>query len=204
MSGVPLRSRLGYQGMLVGVAALLTSGALLTGSLFTGPEIERRQMSDLTALLREVLPGVKYENDLLKDTVTLRSGVGAAQTLVYRARSDGRVVAAIYQVSGLGYAGPIVMVMGVDRDGRILAVRVVSHRETPGLGDKIERRRDDWIDGFNGLTREHPDERGWAVKKDGGQFDQFSGATITPRGVVKGVKEGLELFAKNRGEILGE
>lgn len=81
-------------------------------------------------------------------------------------------------------------------------MRVISHTETPGLGDKIETAKSDWILGFDGLSLQKPDEQGWHVKKDGGQFDSFTGATITPRAVVKGVHESLQLFAQHRNELL--
>jgi electron transport complex protein RnfG len=94
--------------------------------------------------------------------------------------------------------------MGVSRDGQLLGVRVLSHRETPGLGDKIETAKDTWIHAFEGKSLASPAADKWAVKKDGGVFDQFSGATITPRAVVRAVKDGLELFARERPRMLGE
>jgi electron transport complex protein RnfG len=94
--------------------------------------------------------------------------------------------------------------MGVSRDGQLLGVRVLSHRETPGLGDKIEAAKATWIHAFEGKSLASPPPDKWAVKKDGGAFDQFSGATITPRAVVRAVKDGLELFARERPRLLGE
>ena len=86
--------------------------------------------------------------------------------------------------------------------GEILGTRVLAHAETPGLGDKIEATRDDWILAFNGRSLDDPAPERWAVNKDGGSFDQFTGATITPRAVVKAVKEGLEFFQSNRDALL--
>jgi electron transport complex protein RnfG len=105
-------------------------------------------------------------------------------------------------LSGNGYAGAVECIMGVDRTGRITGVRVIKHRETPGLGDKIEAVKSRWIFAFEGKYLGDPPAEKWAVKKDGGVFDQFAGATITPRGVVKAVKGGLEFFEQNRAQLL--
>jgi electron transport complex protein RnfG len=123
---------------------------------------------------------------------------------VYRARRAGRVEAVVFKTVGRGYAGPIVCIMGVARDGQLLGVRVLKHSETPGLGDKIEPAKDRWIYAFEGKSLDAPPADKWAVKKDGGVFDQFAGATITPRGVVRAVKGGLELFAREKPRMLGE
>lgn len=199
-----LRQSLGYQGLLLGVAAFITSSALLVANQMTAPVIAQRNAEDLAASLAQALPGVKYDNDLAADTVKLQPGVGAKETVVYRAREAGKVAAVAYQVTGFGYSGAINLIMGVDRDGKILSVRVLNHRETPGLGDKIEISKSKWIEGFTGLTRDNPPAEKWHVKKDGGQFDQFTGATITPRGVVKAVKEGLDLFEAHKAEMLAD
>jgi len=106
-----------------------------------------------------------------------------------------------FETVGQGYGGAIRVLLGVDKDGRILGARVLAHTETPGLGDKIEVDRDDWILDFDGKSLGEPPPERWAVKKDGGDFDQFSGATITPRAVVKSVKQGLELFAAHRDAL---
>jgi len=92
--------------------------------------------------------------------------------------------------------------MGIKANGEILGVRVLSHAETPGLGDKIEAEKDDWIYSFDGLSLKRFSTEKWQVKKDGGAFDQFSGATITPRAVVKAVKQGLDLFSKYKKQML--
>jgi len=157
--------------------------------------------ADLKQSLTQVLPG-SYDNELLKDAVTLRSDVG--EVLVYRARRAGKVEAVVYRVTGYGYSGAIVCVMGVSREGKILGVRVIKHAETPGLGDKIEPAKAKWIFDFDGKFLGEPPVDKWAVKKDGGVFDQFAGATITPRAVVKAVKEGLQFFEANKAALLDE
>jgi electron transport complex protein RnfG len=196
-----LRGKLFYQGMLLGGVALLTSAALAFASRATEADIKAAEAADLKQSLSQVLPG-EYENDLLKDTVTLPGKEG--DVLVYRARRAGKVEAVVYRVTGHGYAGNILCVMGVSREGKILGVRVLSHKETPGLGDKIEPAKADWIHSFEGKYLGDPPLEKWAVKKDGGIFDQFAGATITPRGVVNAVKGGLEFFEASKTQLLDD
>ena len=196
-----LRSKLFYQGLLLGGVALLTSAALAFASRATDADIKAAEAADLKQSLAQVLPG-EYENDLLKDTVMLPGKEG--EVLVYRGRRAGRVEAVVYRVIGHGYAGNIVCVMGVSREGKILGVRVINHKETPGLGDKIEPAKGDWIHSFEGKWLGEPATDKWAVKKDGGVFDQFAGATITPRGVVNAVKGGLEFFEQERATLLDD
>lgn len=196
-----LRGKLFYQGLLLGGVALLTSAALAFASRVTEADIKAAEAADLKQSLAQVLPG-EYDNDLLADTVTLSGKEG--EVLVYRARREGKVEAVVYRVIGHGYAGNILCVMGVSREGRVLGVRVISHKETPGLGDKIEPAKAKWIFDFDGKWLGDPPAEKWAVKKDGGVFDQFAGATITPRGVVNAVKGGLEFFAANQAQLLDE
>jgi H+/Na+-translocating ferredoxin:NAD+ oxidoreductase subunit G len=196
-----LRSKLSYQGILLGAAALVTSGALALASRITDSEIQAAQAADLKQSLTQVLPG-QYDNDLLKDTVQLPGPDG--DLTVYRARREGKVDAVVFQVQSRGYAGPVICMMGVDRDGHILGVRVLKHSETPGLGDKVETAKSDWIHAFEHKFLGDPPADKWAVKKDGGVFDQFSGATITPRAVVKAVKGGLDFFAREKPLLLDE
>jgi electron transport complex protein RnfG len=155
---------------------------------------------DLRDSLTQVLPEGFAENDLVADSAQVDAGGGTPLT-VYRARRGGITQGAVFTVSGKGYGGEIVILMAVDREGVLLGARVLKHSETPGLGDKIEAAKSDWIRGFAGKTLATTH---WAVKKDGGEFDQFAGATITPRAVVTAVKRGLETFGQHRAEILGE
>jgi electron transport complex protein RnfG len=196
-----LRARLSYQTVLLGSVALLTSGALAVASYTTDDDIQAAAMRDLKQSLAQVLPG-QYDNDLLQDTVMVAAPDG--QVTVYRARRAGKVEAVVFQTVGHGYAGTIVCIMGVSREGELLGVRVLKHKETPGLGDKIEPAKSRWIFAFDGKSLGAPPADKWAVKKDGGVFDQFSGATITPRGVVRAVKNGLELFYRERPRMLGK
>lgn len=201
-----LRDKLAYQslmpGFMLGLVALLASGALALASMATTGPIAAAEENDLRRSLSEVLPEGFADNNFIDDTVTLtRDG---APVTVYRARKDGVAKAAMFKVSGYGYSSDVQIMMAVGVDGRILGVRVLKHAETPGLGDKIEITKSKWILDFNGRSLEGPVEARWAVKKDGGDFDQLTGATITPRAVVKAVKGGLLFFEANRQQMLGE
>lgn len=196
-----LRDKLAYQPLLLGSIALLASGALAAVSSLTGPAIAAAEAKDLRDSLSEVLPAGLADNDFLKDTVDLdRDG---KTVTVYRARHDGELKAALFKVEGRGYGGEIQVLMAVDRDGRMLGARILKHSETPGLGDKIDVKKSDWVLDFNGKSLGDPAPEKWAVKKDSGVFDQFAGATITPRAVVGAVKGGLEFFAARKQEITG-
>ena len=196
-----LRDKLGYQPLLLGIVALLASGALAVVSGATGPAIAAAEAKDLRDSLAEVLPAGLADNDFLKDTVELQKD-GKTLT-IYRARHGSEIKAALFKVAERGYAGDIQVLMAVDMDGRTLGVRILKHSETPGLGDKIDVKKDDWVLDFNGKSLAEPVPEQWGVKKDNGVFDQFAGATITPRAVVKAVKGGLEFFAARKAEITG-
>lgn len=195
-----LRSHPWYQGVLLGGFCLVAAAALAWGQRLTAPAIAAAARADLAASFDQVVPATLRDNDMTADTVTVPGG--AAPTVVYRARKGGEVSAVAYRVIGQGYGGEIELVIGLDRMGEILGVRVIRHAETPGLGDRIDARKSDWIAAFTGRSRANTPESQWAVKKDGGSFDQFSGATITPRAVVKAVKAGLDLFDAHRAEML--
>jgi electron transport complex protein RnfG len=196
------RKRTAYQAALLGGMALFASAALVLGDLSTRDAIAERRAEDLKASLAQVVPVNLHDNDMLADTLSLPDGQG--ERLFYRARLQGRTTAVAFQTIGYGYSGAIVLVMGVDRDGRVLGVRVISHAETPGLGDRIELTKSEWIRGFDRLSLGDPPPAAWAVKKDGGRFDQFTGATITPRAVVGAVRAGLEFFNAHRDVILAD
>lgn len=197
------RKRTAYQAMLLGGMATLASAVLVLGDLETRDDIALRHAEDLKASLSQVLPDAVHDNDLLSDVLTLPPEQPGAKPLkIYRAHLDNRISAVAYEVSSNGYAGPVTCIMGVAANGEILGVRVLAHAETPGLGDKIEIAKDRWITSFDGHSLENTDSKQWHVKKDGGVFDQFTGATITPRAVVKAVHEGLAVFDANRAAIL--
>jgi electron transport complex protein RnfG len=188
-----------HAGLLAGFATL-AAALLVMGNLMTQGPISERQAEDLRASLSQVISPGLHDNNLLDNKITVQHG--SQKIVVFRAMKDGKVTAVAYRVYGYGYAGKIVIMMGIDSSGTILGVRVLSHSETPGLGDRIEAKKDDWIFSFNKLSLNNTPDAMWAVKKDGGRFDQFSGATITPRAVVKAVKSGLDLFHAHSKEML--
>ena len=195
------RDRLSYQPLSLGFIALATSAALVVANQVTHPKIVEAEERDLQASLAEVLPAGFADNELLKDTISLTGDDGKPVT-IYRARKAGSITGAVFQTVGRGYGGEMIVLIGVDAKGTLLGARVIRHKETPGLGDKIELAKSKWIRDFEGKSLESPPAEKWAVKKDGGVFDQFAGATITPRAVVKAVKEGMKFYVAHRDEIL--
>ncbi|MFM8331657.1 MAG: electron transport complex subunit RsxG [Candidatus Methylumidiphilus sp.] len=196
-----LRQRLDYQTYSLAAAGLVSSLLLGFADLATHGSIEARRQEDIQATLEQVLPNALHDNALLDDVKTISEG--KTETLVYVARQQGAVTAVAFKfIANGGYSGPISLMMGVDKDGAVLGVRVVAHAETPGLGDKIERDKSDWILSFNKRSLDNLAPERWKVKKDGGEFDQFAGATITPRAVVGGVSAGLQFFRRHQDELL--
>lgn len=200
-----LRQRLDYQTYLLAAAGLVASLLLGFADLSTRGPIAQRQEEDMLATLEQVLPKDLYDNDLLHTVKNIDDDAdrGLGTVPVYVASKAGEVSAIAFRLSAQGgYSGPIDLVMGIDRKGAILGVRVVAHAETPGLGDKIEKAKSDWILAFTGRSLDNTTPERWKVKKDGGDFDQFAGATITPRAVVRGVQSGLAFFQRHRDALL--
>jgi len=201
-----LRQRLDYQTYGLAACTLVASLLLGIGDVATRGAISQRQAEDLKLMLDQVLPAALHDNDLTTATVLIPDTLnltGQAQTEVYRATLKGEVTAVAFRlVANGGYAGPISLMLGIDRDGRISGVRVLAHAETPGLGDKIETGKSNWIHAFSGRSLEDTPVSAWRVKKDGGDFDQFAGATITPRAVVRGVASGLAFFGRYQDSLL--
>jgi len=194
-----LRDKLGYHPALLGLVALAASATLAVTDSFTHSGIINAEARDLQQSLAQVLPAGFADNDLLRDQVEIR--MGDVPVKVYRARLAGEARGAVFENASRGYADDVVVLIGVDLEGKILGVRVTRHKETPGLGDKIEIAKTRWITSFDGKSLDNPTIAQWGVKKDGGIFDQFAGATITPRAVVKAVREGLEFYATHKTEI---
>ncbi|WP_316859741.1 RnfABCDGE type electron transport complex subunit G [uncultured Cohaesibacter sp.] len=190
-----------YLAILLGGFSLICALLLSSSHLATLDPIAQRQKEDLQNSLALVIPAALHDNDLIKDSFLLKDKDGAEKR-VYAAYKDGRFEAVAYQVQGIGYGGPILALLGVDRSGKILGVQVLQHSETPGLGDRIEANRSDWLSQFTGLSLITPGRAQWKVKKDGGRFDQLSGATITPRTVVQSILGGLDFFEAHRETLL--
>lgn len=188
-------------GVILGLFSLGFGAVLAATNLVTSGPIATRAMEDKQASLSQVIPASIHDNNIVHSTLVVKSHEGKDLT-VYRATQGGKVTGVAYEIRGSGYAGEMKLMLGVDAEGKVLGVRALAHKETPGLGDKIEPSKTDWITRFNGLSLGNPAVDKWKVKKDGGQFDQFSGATITPRGVVTAIRKGLEFFAENKTQLL--
>lgn len=201
-----LRPQVKFQAGVLAGFALCASLLLGLADFATRDSIKLRLEEDLKASLEEVVPADQYDNDLLASSMTVASSnanLGVAQTVVYLAKQQSQVTAVCFKfIAPDGYSGKIHLVMGINQHGKILGVRVISHAETPGLGDKIELTKTKWILGFNGKSLDNLTVSEWAVKKDGGVFDQFAGATITPRAIVNAIKRGLDFFQAHRQELI--
>ncbi len=193
-------SPLKHAGILGGFC--LGFGVMLAVTfILTADAIHQRADDDKRASLDQVIPAALHDNNPLTDTVTVVGHDGKPVT-VFRATQGHKVTAVAYEILGSGYGGEIRLMLGVDAEGRVLGIRPLAHKETPGLGDKIEPAKTDWLSRFSGLSLGNPPVDKWKVKKDGGQFDQFSGATITPRGVVGAIRNGLEFFTANKAQLV--
>ncbi|MBU0604497.1 MAG: electron transport complex subunit RsxG [Gammaproteobacteria bacterium] len=201
MSGRRLPDAVWYPMLSLGVVALVTTAILAFGQAATRGPIAQAQADDTRQLLEQILPAGYADNNLLTDTLQMTGPDGAPLT-VHRARKGGALRAVLFEMSGNGYGGRLTLLMAVAVDGDVVGVRVTHHNETPGLGDKVDAAKSDWVLSFNGRSLGKPEPARWAVKKDGGDFDQFAGATITPRAVVATVKRGLAFFAAHRDDMM--
>lgn len=189
------------------LTAFASAGAALVGLTHdrTADDILYNKQLTLLRKLNTIIPAEEYDNDLLKDTTMVPANyfLGTTTALkAYRARKGNTNIAVVLTaIATNGYNGPIEMLVGIYNNGKIAGVRIINHRETPGLGDAIEISRSDWIKGFDQKSLTQPGEKGWKVKRDGGEFDQFTGATITPRAVVKTVHATLEYFKKHQTQL---
>jgi electron transport complex protein RnfG len=191
-------------GLLLGVFSVAGAGLVAVTHVATRDRIAHNERQALLDRLAVLVPTERITNDMATDQILVSDPdrLGSERTTVYRARAGDSPVAVILSpVVPDGYAGPMSLLVAVLRDGSLGGVRVVSHHETPGLGDKIEEEKSDWILGFAGKSLGNPSPAGWKVKRDGGEFDQFTGATVTPRAIVKAVKNAL-LYAQEKGAAL--
>lgn len=192
-------------GLLLLLFAVIGTGLVAMTFEGTRETIAQNEREVLLRQLNQIIDPERYDNNIIQDTIEVvePAWLGSDEPLtIYRARIDGNPVAIVFTaVAPEGYNGSIKLLVGVNTAGLVEGVRVLSHRETPGLGDAIDEQRSDWIRSFNGKSLGNPDLKNWAVKKDGGAFDQFTGATITPRAVVKAVKRALLYFEAHEEEL---
>ncbi|MCA1979427.1 MAG: electron transport complex subunit RsxG [Thiobacillus sp.] len=192
-------------GVILLVFALVGTALLAYTHDHTEPVIEKSRQAEKLALINQVLPPALYDNDLLasQQTVPPNDRLGTRQpSALWIARRGGAFAGVVLEaVAPDGYSGDIALLIGIDAAGTVTGVRVTAHRETPGLGDYIDRAKSPWIDQFIGKSLLAPEARHWKVKKDGGAFDARAGATITPRAVVKAVHNALDYFARHRAAL---
>ena len=191
---------------ILAIFAVACTALVALVNLLTKDRIAEQQQKYLLTTLHQVISEERLNNDLYQDCqlVTNEELLGSAEPQkLYIARQDNIPVAiAVTAVAPGGYNGKINLLIAINSDETISGVRVLKHNETPGLGDKIETRKDDWILSFNGKSTTGETDLRWQVKKDGGNFDQFTGATITPRAVVKAVHKSMLYYQQNKQSIL--
>ncbi len=194
------------------ISAIVLSLFAVIGTFFvsytydhTIDQINENQRLALLKAFHVLISPDDHDNDIFTDIIQIqdRELLGRKTPVnIYRARKNNKPVAVIINsLAPDGYNGNIELLVAIKYDGTLAGVRVVRHLETPGLGDAIDESRSDWITKFKDRSLSNPDKKGWAVKRDGGQFDQFTGATITPRAIVKAVYKTLLFYKKNRDSL---
>jgi len=201
----PPAKRVVRQAAALGLVAIVVTAVLIVVARQTQPRIVRNEQAWVKQQLDALVPPQIYDNDLLSDTVTVTAPelLGTTQPVtIYRARRGGAPVAAVLRpVAPEGYRGPIELLVAIGYDARLIGVQVLRHNETPGLGDAFETRDVNWLKQFPGRSLSSPPMQRWTVRRDGGDFDAFTGATITPRAIVKAVRDALEYYGRNRDQI---
>jgi len=185
----------------LGLVAVAGTGLLTGVDFLTADRIAAQERRVILEQLGQIIPQ-QYDNQLLDDRFTFRNELhfpNGQEVIAYRARQQGEPRALVLKFNAVnGYNGNISLLAGINSDGSLRGVRIISHKETPGLGDAIEIEKSNWALNFSGKSLSNPEPDKWAVKRDGGEFDQFTGATITPRAVVDAVRMALEYFETNR------
>jgi len=188
--------------------ALIGTALLAITYNLTHDTIARSVENEKQKLIAQIAPATAYDNDIVKDTAQIAADelLGSGEeTVVYRGRLNNQPAIAVLQaIAPDGYSGKINLIIAIHSDGRVGGVRVVSHKETPGLGDYIEIAKNSWINVFNDTSLEDRKDSDWKVKKDGGTFDYMAGATITPRAIVKAVHKALQYYAQHRDELFAQ
>ena len=202
MTNTSIRQSMIRNSLLLAIFALVTALILAATYNSTADRIAAAERLNAQKALLQIVPLSRHNNDLLTDISAIDESHWQALGLknggdIHLAKQDGKTVAIIIPaIAPDGYSGDIKMIVGVNVDGSIAGVRILSHTETPGLGDKIDLKKSDWITFFDGKSLTNPVGSNWAVKKDGGEFDQLTGATITPRAVINQIKRALQ-FARS-------
>ncbi len=192
-------------GLTLAVIATICTTLVAFTFQLTDKRIAGNQQAWLEQSLRPVLANVSFDSGISESRLIIPSPhplPGSDDAIIYRVYSGDVPAAALFVVSARdGYSGAIKLLVGVDVKGAVTGVHVLEHRETPGLGDLVETGKSDWATQFQGRSLGDPALAGWAIRRDGGEFDQLTGATITPRAIVKAVRETLEYYAANQATI---
>ncbi len=200
-----LTKMISRNGLILAIFAAVCVGLIAVTYYITRDTIAGEMEAALARTLNQLVAQEEYNNDVYHDCTLIAdaSDLGSDKPLkAYRMRQDGQPVAVVMEsIAPNGYSGKIAMVVGIYKDGTVAGVRVTDHKETPGLGDKVDAKKSDWILNFAGKSLSNPQIEGWAVSKDGGQFDAFTGATITPRAVIQQVAKTLVFFEKNKQQL---
>lgn len=192
---------------LAAIAAVCTGLVAITYHL-TADRIAANDKALLDQSLKPALSDIFFDSDVSESRLVLSPPhelPGNEEALIYRIYAKGEPVAALFVVTARdGFSGPIRILLGVDMQGTVTGIRILKHKETPGLGDKIESRRSDWVTQFPGRSIGNPQLTEWALRRDGGQFDALTGASVTPRAVLKAMRDTLIYFEANREQIFAE
>lgn len=192
---------------LAGIAAICTALVALTYHT-TAERIAANEKAWLERSLQPALSGLFFDSGVTDSSITLQPPhdlPGREAAIIYRVYAEREPVAALFVVTARdGYSGPIRLLIGVETSGKISGIHVLEHRETPGLGDRIESSKSDWAQQFNGRSLLDPQPSGWLIKNDGGEFDQLTGASVTPRAIVKAIKQTLLYFDQHRDTVFAE
>ncbi len=199
-----LAKTISKNSLILTAFAFVTAGLLAFTYQSTAPRIAEEERKAAQAALLAIVPENRHDNDMLETVFPLPEnllkelGLKAPAQVHLAFKNNTPVAAIIPATAPDGYSGDIKLIIGINSDGSIAGVRVLAHKETPGLGDKVDLRKSNWILSFDGKSLNSPDAEQWTVKKDGGAFDQFTGATITPRAVVNRVKQTLEFYQNHK------
>ncbi|MEE3236055.1 MAG: electron transport complex subunit RsxG [Pseudomonadota bacterium] len=204
MTPEPVSSILPGSLILAGLAAICTALVAITHTI-TAPRIAANEQAYLEQSLAPILEGIEHDGRPSESTIVISTPHDLPSNdpvTIYRVYANDSPVAAVLIVNARGgYSGPIRLLIGIDREGIVTGVRTLGHRETPGLGDLIDSDKSDWIHQFTGSSLKNPPLPAWSTRRDGGEFDQLTGATITPRAVIRSIRDTLRYFDTHRDQI---
>jgi H+/Na+-translocating ferredoxin:NAD+ oxidoreductase subunit G len=192
-------------GLTLAAIGAVCAALVSTTYMLTRDRIAANEQAWLEKSLEPALAGVFFDGGVSESMLVIPAPhelPGTDDVIVYRVYAENRPVAALFAVTAPdGYAGPIRILVGIEYDGTVTGIRILEHRETPGLGDRIVSSRSDWVFQFDGRSIRNPIAGGWAITTDGGQFDQLTGASVTPRAVITAIRETLIYFDSHREEL---